>query len=180
MKSLFAFKIHNKPNIIIKKRKKILFNNGQIHPRNMSLQKEGIVYTPESITNFIAKTTIEHFLIENISNKFGIKHTNLDELFEKYIQDNKKNQFLVESSFVKQDKEQFKYIFNILKNLSVLDPSVGNGDLLIAALNVLESYFIRLKILKLIEWSHYQIRKFILSNILYGVDIETEAINNTK
>ncbi|MFX0008201.1 MAG: Eco57I restriction-modification methylase domain-containing protein [Candidatus Hermodarchaeota archaeon] len=146
----------------------------------MSLQKEGIVYTPESITNFIAKTTIDHFLVENLSSKFGIKNTNLDKLFEKYIQDNTKNQFLVESSFVKQDKEQFKYIFILLKNLSILDPSVGNGELLIAALNVLESYFIRLKTLKLIEWSHYQIRKFILSNILYGVDIESEAINITK
>ncbi|MFW9819799.1 MAG: Eco57I restriction-modification methylase domain-containing protein [Candidatus Thorarchaeota archaeon] len=146
----------------------------------MNLQKEGIVYTPESITNFIAKTTIDHFLVEKISNKFGLKIANLDQLFGKYIQDNNENQSLVEYSFTKQDKEHFNYIFSILKNLSILDPSVGNGDLIIAALNVLESYFISLKILKMINWSYCQIRKFIISNILHGVDIETDAIKNTK
>ncbi len=146
----------------------------------MNLEKEGIVYTPESLTNFIAKSTIDHFLIDKIFDKFSEKIINLDELFEKYIQGGNESQTTIEISITKHDKACFKYIFYVLKNLSVLDPSVGNGDLLIAAFKVLELYFIRLKMLKITDWSYYQIKKFIITNVLYGVDIETDAIKNTK
>jgi hypothetical protein len=146
----------------------------------MNLQKEGIVYTPENITNFIAKTTIDQFLIDKISNKFSTNIIDLDLLFEKYIQGEAKESTLIEDSTTINDKEQFKYICKVLKNIKVLDPSVGKGDFIFAALKVLESYFIRLKLLRILDWSYYQIRKFIISNTLYGVDIETDAVHKTK
>ncbi|MFX0021584.1 MAG: Eco57I restriction-modification methylase domain-containing protein [Candidatus Hermodarchaeota archaeon] len=146
----------------------------------MNLHKEGVVFTPENITNFIAKTTIDRFLIEKISNKFSEKPINLDKLFEKYLQDSSSNQTFKECPFTKQDNTFFKYIFKELAELSILDTSVGNGELIIAAFKVIESYFIRLKKLKIIDWSYYQIRKYIISKILYGVDIEYEAVKKTK
>ena len=146
----------------------------------MKLQKEGIVYTPEKITNFIAKTTIDRFLIEKINNKFSTKLVNLDILFEKYIQKGNYKQISFDLPITKHDREQFEYIFEVLKNLTVLDPAVGSGHFLIAALKVLEKYFRNLKSLEILDWPYYKIRKHIISNTLYGVDIETEAIKNTK
>ncbi len=146
----------------------------------MKLQKEGIVYTPEKITNFIAKTTIDRFLIEKINNKFSTKLVNLDILFEKYIQKGNYKQISFDLPITKHDREQFEYIFEVLKNLTVLDPAVGSGHFLIAALKVLEKYFRNLKSLEILDWPYYKIRKHIISNTLYGIDIETEAIKNTK
>ena len=55
----------------------------------MNLQKEGIVYTPEKIANYITKITIEKFLLEKINDKFATKRLNLNILFEKYLQKDK-------------------------------------------------------------------------------------------
>ena len=78
-----------------------------------------------------------------------------------------------------------------IANVKVMDWAPGahastfGGNLIACAaalegLNILEKHFLKLKCLELTDWSNYEIRKHIISNVLYGVDIETEAIRNTK
>ncbi|UCC20469.1 MAG: N-6 DNA methylase, partial [Promethearchaeota archaeon] len=132
----------------------------------MNFQKEGVVYTPERIAYYIAKTAIDKFLIKKINNRFASKILNLDKFFDKYI--------------LKSDITKFEYFLDKLKNLTVLDPAVGNGHFLIATLKIIEKYYLRLRDLGIINWSNYEIRNYVISKTLHGVDIENEAIENTK
>ncbi|MFX1417944.1 MAG: Eco57I restriction-modification methylase domain-containing protein [Promethearchaeota archaeon] len=146
----------------------------------MNLHKEGIVYTPEKIVNYIAKTAIHKFLIEKINVKFSTKFLNLNKLIGHSVQKTK-NRGIVSDVFInKSKKEKLEYILNVLKGLTILDPAVGNGRFLIAALKIIEKLYLKLKELGIINWSHYEIREYIISKTLYGVDIESEAIENTK
>ncbi len=146
----------------------------------MNNQKEGTVYTPEIIANYIAKTTIERFLLEKINNKFLTELSKLNELFEKDYKKNKTRQKFVDLSITRSDRERLEYIFEIIISLKVIDPAVGSGHFIIAALQVLEGYYLNLKSLGIINWSKYKIREYIISNNLFGVDIEIEAIVVTK
>ncbi|UCD00718.1 MAG: N-6 DNA methylase [Promethearchaeota archaeon] len=146
----------------------------------MKIHKQGTVYTPEIITNYITKITIERFLLEKIKKKFSTKISSLNELFEKYFQKDKNEQAFIDLSIIKYDREQFEYIFEALKSLTVLDPAVGSGHFIIAALNILEKYYFKLRSLGIIKWSNYEIREYIISNNLFGVDIEIKAIDITK
>jgi len=146
----------------------------------MNSQKEGRVYTPENLTNYIAQISIEKFLVEKINVKFSTKIHSITELFEKYIRKENDNQSFTDNSINKGDKEQLEYIVELLSGLTVLDPAVGSGQFLIAALKIIEQYYITLKNLEIINWSNYKIRKEIVSKNLFGVDIEKEAIETTK
>jgi hypothetical protein len=79
----------------------------------MNIQKEGRVYTPEHMANYIAKTTIEKFLLEKINTKFSTELSNLNDLFEKNYKE-------------RSDREQLEYIFEVINSLKVLDPAVGS------------------------------------------------------
>ncbi len=146
----------------------------------MNNQKEGTVYTPENIANYIAKTTIERFLLEKINNKFLTELSKLNELFEKDYKKNKTRQKSVDISITRSDRERLEYIFETIISLKIIDPAVGSGHFIIAALQVLEGYYLMLKSLGIINWSKYKIREYIISNNLFGVDIEIEAIVVTK
>ncbi|MFX1380395.1 MAG: Eco57I restriction-modification methylase domain-containing protein [Promethearchaeota archaeon] len=146
----------------------------------MNIQKEGIVYTPEKITDFITNITVSKFLIDKLNNKFSTKLTNIDKLFENYIQEVNFKKFFINIPINENDREKFEYVIEILKSLTILDPAVGKGHFLISVLKVLEKFFHALKILELLDWTDYKIREYIISNTLYGVDIEDEAIKNTK
>ena len=146
----------------------------------MNKQKEGIVYTPEKITNYISKATIEKYLLEKINNKFKTNIQSSDKLFEKYIQKENNGQVFIDFFIPKREKEQFEYIFKVLKDLTVLDPAVGSGHFLIAVLKIIEQYYFNLRSLGIINWSNYKIREHIISNNLFGVDIENEVIEITK
>ncbi len=133
----------------------------------MNLQKEGTVYTPENIANYIAKTAIEKFLLEKTNSKFSSKLINLNEVFET----NHKKRI---------EKARLEYIFKLLHSVKVLDPAVGSGHFIIAALKFLEGYYLNLRSIGIINWSNYEIREYIISNNLFGVDIDIEAIMATK
>ena len=142
----------------------------------MNILKEGTVYTPENIANYIAKTVIEKYLLKKINNKFSTEVSNLKELFDKDYQNNNTNKKFEGLSITKSDRVQFKYIFELLNSLKILDPAVGSGHFIIASLEFLEGCYLNLKDLGIINWPEYKIREYIISNSLFGVDIEIEAI----
>ncbi len=148
--------------------------------KKMTLHKEGRVYTPENLTNYIAKISIEKFLIDRINIKFSTKIRSISTLLEKYNESENAERDVIENSINVYDKDQLKYIFEVLRDLSILDPAVGSGHLLTAALDVLEKLYFNLRSLGIINWSNYKIRKEIISNNLFGVDINKEAVEVTR
>jgi hypothetical protein len=131
----------------------------------MNILKEGTVYTPEKLAKYIAKTAIEKYLCHKIKSKFSCEISNLNKLFK---MNNKKN------------IEKVEYIFEVLQSVKILDPAVGSGHFIIAALKYLESCYVNLRRLGIINWSNYEIRESIILNSLFGVDIEIDAIKVTK
>jgi len=155
-------------------------------------KQTGAYYTPEDITSYICKNTIEPFLIDNINTNFDVEIKSMEDLFEK------------------ADKKLLLFTFENLRDIKILDLSVGSAHFLESAINVLLSVYENiwgtlkelgakngLKIittdekgninsLELLEISNREkfrlyVKFFIiLSKNVYGVDINPNALKVAK
>jgi hypothetical protein len=155
-------------------------------------KRTGSYYTPEEITSYICKNTIEPYLVDRVNETFSTNFESTDQI--------------IESS----DKEILRYLFEQLKEIKVLDPAVGSAHFLECAINVLLSIYEKIwekakdlglrsgleivaadeqgnikpiTILEIGDPEHLRmIVKFfiILSRNVYGVDINPGAINVAK
>lgn len=145
-------------------------------------KKTGSYYTPEEITSFIARETIEPYLLESMETD----HTSIESLIEN------------------ADPNTLISLFNKLRDIKILDPAVGSGHFLESAIDVLVDIYQKLrnkaaelefkgfeititdekgelKNIDLLEIDddHFNIYlKFfiILSRNIYGVDINPAAL----
>ncbi|MFX1256503.1 MAG: Eco57I restriction-modification methylase domain-containing protein [Promethearchaeota archaeon] len=155
-------------------------------------KKLGAFYTPEEITSYICRKTIEPFLLNKVNNKFNFNYGNLNEIF------NNCNHSIL------------YFLFEELKSIKILDPAVGSAHFLESAIEFLTEIYekilnianeLNLKkgfeiiasdvngTLKKIELLNIddinQIRLYlkffiILSKNIYGVDINQSALNIAK
>ena len=79
--------------------------------------KDGAVFTPASVTNFICKETLELAVVEKLNARLGCQCQNLQEL-RYYI-----------------PKEGLRQVSDVINEIRVLDPAVGSGHFLVSALN---------------------------------------------
>jgi len=79
--------------------------------------KDGAVFTPASVTNFICKETLERTVVEKLNGYFGCECHNLQEL---------KNCI---------PQEGLRQVSDAINEIHVLDPAVGSGHFLVSALN---------------------------------------------
>ena len=154
-------------------------------------KKLGAYYTPEEITSYICKNTIEPYLIGGVNENFGKDFETIDQVIEE------------------NDKEILFYLFNQLKEIRILDPAVGSAHFLESAINVLLNTYEKIrekakelkirelniisadekgeiKTVNLLEISdEEQFRLYvkffiILSKNIYGVDINPSALKVAK
>ncbi|MFX0063991.1 MAG: Eco57I restriction-modification methylase domain-containing protein [Candidatus Hermodarchaeota archaeon] len=135
--------------------------SGQILETNINVKGLGAVYTPDLITLKMCKAV----LTQIISNE--IEQTTLS---------NNINTFRDLLSIT--DPELQKIILNKLKTLKILDPACGTGHFLLAMLFHLEQIYLAFQTSNpyLVKQSKAQIREYIISNNLFGVDILPEAV----
>jgi hypothetical protein len=86
-------------------------------------KKTGAYYTPEEITSYICRNTIEPYLVDKINEKFGKNFETIDQVIES------------------NNKDIIIYLFEQLKEIKILDPAVGSGHFLESAINVLLSIY---------------------------------------
>ena len=79
--------------------------------------KDGAVFTPASVTNFICKETLEKAVIEKLNSYLGCQCQTLQEL----------------KGFIPQNQQ--RQVSDVINELRVLDPAVGSGHFLVSALN---------------------------------------------
>lgn len=145
-------------------------------------KKEGIFYTPEYITKYIVRNAVGGWL-EDRKKELGIN--NLPKLIEK------------DYKSVKLSRKSLKYNRNIkehiafweaykkrLMNIKVLDPACGSGAFLNQTFDFLhrEGQRVNEILAKLSggQMDIFYLDKYILSNNIYGVDLNTESVEITK
>jgi len=142
-------------------------------------KKEGVFYTPNYITKYIVEQTIEALCTEK---RNELKLDNI-EVNETYF---KKGRKAIPTSSKKGDD-----LFNRLVaykewllSLKILDPACGSGAFLNQALNFLideHNFIIELETeLRKGQLFAFDIKKAVLENNLYGVDINEEAVEIAK
>jgi len=158
----------------------------------MERKKLGAYYTPEEITSYICKNTIEPYLVDKVNEKFNKNFENIDQIIGS------------------NNKEILLYLFEQLKEIKILDPAVGSAHFLESAINVLVEIYEKIrekakelrirkgieivttdergeiKKINLLEISDEDkfklLVKFfiILSKNIYGVDINPSALKVAK
>jgi Alw26I/Eco31I/Esp3I family type II restriction m6 adenine DNA methyltransferase len=93
----------------------------------MERKKLGAFYTPEEITSYICKNTIEPYLVGRINEEFEREYKSLDEIIN-----------------VGEKKELVK-LFELLQSIKILDPAVGSAHFLERAINVLVEIYRKLR-----------------------------------
>ena len=158
----------------------------------MERKKLGAYYTPEEITSYICKNTIEPYLVDRINEKFGKKFETIDQIIES------------------DDRKIILYLFEQLKEIKVLDPAVGSAHFLESAIDVLVKIYkkiwekarelnikkgleivatdekgeiIEINLLEISDEDKFELLvKFfiIISKNIYGVDINPSALKVAK
>ena len=137
-------------------------------------KKDGVFYTPEYITKYIVDNTLGS-LCQAHKEKLGLDNIEIE------IPKNPKK--LTKSQTAQ--REALEAYREYLLSLKILDPACGSGAFLNQALNYLldEHSFIDEGIRTLMGGSVlglYDVKKGILENNLYGVDINAEAVEIAK
>lgn len=134
-------------------------------------KKEGVFYTPDTITQYIVAHTIGTWLDERYQ-----------ALLEKHDVPN-----IPEAHHVKLRNAQIQVwrdYQDVLRTIKVLDPACGSGAFLIAAFDYLHAEYTRAnEQLELIDEHHmplFDLDKLILQQNLYGVDLNPESVEITK
>lgn len=135
-------------------------------------KQEGVVYTPEYVTNFIVENTLGSYLQENFQ-----------KILPKYIRGNIVEEGDIKWKSKKSEEQFWKEYQQVLRSLKVVDPACGSGAFLVAAFDYLYNEYKRVND-KLFELTGsrdlFDLDKEILTENLYGVDINAEAIEIAK
>lgn len=134
-------------------------------------KKDGVVYTPDNITQFIVNNTLGAYVDE----QFAL-------LFAKYGK--YKADATIQWKKGTKVEQQFWYEWQEkLKTIKVVDPAVGSGAFMVAAFDYLYAEYEKIneKLSELTgQRSVLDLNKEILNNNLFGVDLNEESIEITK
>jgi len=122
-----------------------------------SRKKRGVFYTRDEITQYIIKYTLYPLLFERLGNRY-----------------------MDFSDFLENGKNDYQAAFEIIDSLTILDPACGSGAFLI---NVAEElYKLKYTLLKRMgkSFERVDLKKRIIQQTLYGVDLLKGAIEITK
>ena len=158
--------------------------------KNGKRKKEGIFYTPEYITRYIVKESIGGWLDDR---KKELGFYELPELSAEDYQSIKLIRKKISGSFANTLKYNNKVEKHLafweaykekLRNIKVLDPACGSGAFLNQAFDFLynEGQFVndKLSALRLGQREIFELDKHILTNNIFGVDLNAESVEITK
>ncbi len=153
---------------------KARINDSDFDASRSKRKKDGVFYTPEYITKYIVDNTLGK-LCSDKKSELGLDDVEIE------IPKNPKKLTKSQS----KQKDALEAYRAYLLGLKVLDPACGSGAFLNQALNYLleEHSFIDESIKTLMGGSVlglYDVKKGILENNLYGVDINAEAVEIAK
>jgi hypothetical protein len=121
-------------------------------------KKKGVYYTPESITDHITQKTIIPYLMDKLENKYN----SFNDLIEL------------------GDKESKERAIEILDEIKILDPACGSGAFLTKAAELVFNLKRRIYYSLEDEIDLYDLKLYIITENIYGVDILSGAVEISK
>ena len=124
-------------------------------------QNLGIIYTPLEVVDYIVTNILRMYLAKFMTLKKDFK-----------VQENLNQNIL---SIIKNQKTKDKFI-TLIRNLRILDPSCGSGRFLITVGEKLYNIY------RIFDsnFSDFEIKKQIIENNLYGIEIDESALFISK
>lgn len=158
------------------------FGDLNLKKKDGKRKKEGVVYTPDSITRFIVDKTLGEYVIKRRT-----------ELLEEFITKGSWQQFTAGGSVGEPlakwkskaaELEYWRAYQELLKTIRIVDPACGSGAFLVAAFDYMYGEYDRVNMriadLRGGTGDVFDLNKEILNNNLYGVDVNEESIEITK
>lgn len=122
----------------------------------------GVIYTPKEISTYLCQNTIIPYILDKVNEYFGTQFEHKGYLGEILDQ---------------LDQQHLLLVMNVVKDLKIIDPAVGTGHFLLQVLRILEEVYNYLIRKEICYWNEYQIKKWIVTRNLYGIDISQVAID---
>ena len=126
---------------------------------------KGAYYTPKEIVQYMSKESVAQYLKSNTPEDL---HTAIDALIKQRVVDP-----------VLQNKENARLVNKALSVVKVCDPAIGSGAFPMGVLNVLFDcrHLLYGFIGKNEDFSYAKVKRDIIQNNIYGVDIEKGAVD---
>ena len=126
---------------------------------------KGAFYTPKEIVQYMSKESVAQYLKSNTPDEL---HTAIDSLIKQRV---------VEP--ILQNKENARLVNKTLTDVKVCDPAIGSGAFPMGVLNVLFDcrHLLYGFIGKNEDFSYAKVKRDIIQNNIYGVDIEKGAVD---
>jgi hypothetical protein len=158
-------------------------------------KKYGVYYTPREIVHFMAQSVLVEYLYDNLKSQ-AQESENLKENIEHFIFNSDKfsgNALKALETLEKKEeqknskisaflKESAKPIDNLLENVKIVDPAVGSGAFpiglmheIVKAREILHNLYF-----KDTKKTTYDFKSHCIQNSLYGVDIDSGAVEITR
>ncbi|WP_363463684.1 Eco57I restriction-modification methylase domain-containing protein [Halogeometricum borinquense] len=125
---------------------------GMIFEQTVNQKEMGAYYTPEEITQFMARQSVHPYLLDKLNESVGTEYETIDQLFglsenttssgEQAIADGGTITQQAPTENVQQEHIEILY-HDILKEIRVLDPAVGSGAFLLATQDVLLDIYLQ-------------------------------------
>lgn len=129
----------------------------------------GAYYTPKTITNYISENTIYPVIVKKVNKMLRDRGYKESELLKD-----------IEEVYRLRESTLGEAFSKIVLNLKICDNACGSGAFLLAAADVLLGIYKRVNGELRLKNSEIAMRKLILKNNLYGVDINPNAIEIAK
>ncbi|KAB1198410.1 MULTISPECIES: Eco57I restriction-modification methylase domain-containing protein [Haloferax] len=187
---------------------------GHIFEQTVNQKEMGAYYTPEDVTGFVCRQTIHPYLLEQLDDAVDADYESIDDVFgfSNTEASGERTSVGDEETLTRQlptESVETKHVetlyHDVLKEVRILDPSVGSGAFLLAAQDVLVDIYVQcLEFFQQFEAedrrrelgprtrdelaeltgdgggvSLYAKRSAVLNN-LYGVDVDEGAVEVCK
>ncbi|WP_404981976.1 Eco57I restriction-modification methylase domain-containing protein [Capnocytophaga granulosa] len=132
---------------------------------------KGAFYTPKEIVHYMCKESLKTFLLSKIT--FGDPSEKIKDVITKIIEHQSLNED--EKKYIREKKH---IITTPIENVKICDPAIGSGAFPMGLLQ--EIYYLKVTLQQLgiiPEQNDAQIKKHIIEQNIYGVDIDSGAVD---
>lgn len=148
---------------------------------------KGAFYTPREIVHYMCQQSLINYLEtnsdvprEDLETFIQLGDIALDSLIKEQEDLKKYNRSYQKTLLPNSIKENYEELDEFLKEIKVVDPAVGSGAFPVGMMNEIMRARSILAVFSRTGSGTYDLKREIIENCLYGVDIESSAVDITK